>query len=82
MKRAEFLAWVAAVGLLVIAGVLLAGGIMYATAPFWAGMLVAIGQTMVVGLAGWGLMLARQRAEIADLPAMGSGGATGRWISK
>jgi regulator of protease activity HflC (stomatin/prohibitin superfamily) len=69
MKRAEFLAWVALAGLILIAGILLAGGVMYAMASFWAGMMVAIGQAVVVGLAGWGLMLARQRAEMVDLPA-------------
>ncbi len=68
MKRAEFLAWVGLAGLIVIAGILLAGGLMYGMAAFWAGMMVASGQAVVVGLAGWGLMLARQRAEMVELP--------------
>ncbi len=75
MKRAELLAWMAAVGLVIVGAILLVGGVMYGMAGFWAGMMVVFGQALVVGLAAWGLMLARQRAEIADLPAMGAGGA-------
>ena len=68
MKRAEFLAWVALAGLVGIAGILLAGGVMFGMAAFWAGMMVALGQAVVVGLAVGGLLLARPRAEMVDLP--------------
>ncbi len=62
------MAWAALVGLLAIAGILLAGGIMFDTTPFWAGMMMALGQALVVGLAGYGLRLARQAEELGDMP--------------
>ena len=68
MRRAETLAWAALVGLLAIAGILLAGGIMFDTTPFWAGMMMAHAQALVVGLAGYGLRLARQAEELGDMP--------------
>ncbi len=67
MKKAERLALVGLVGLLVIVGVLLAGGVMYSMTVFWVGMMVAMGQALVVGLAMWGLKLARQREELKEL---------------
>jgi regulator of protease activity HflC (stomatin/prohibitin superfamily) len=72
MKRSEMMAWTGLVGLLAIGLVLLAGGVMYNTTTFWAGMLLAFSQAIVCGLAGWGLMLARQRAELQDLPETGA----------
>lgn len=71
IKKAENLALAAVVGLLVVAGILLAGGVMYKSISFWAGMIAALGQALVVGLAWWGLMLARQQEELRDLPPMG-----------
>src|SRR6187551_2872301 len=69
MKRAEQLAWAALVGLLVIAAILITGGVMYKFNAFWVGAMLAGGQTLVVGLAAWGLMLARQAEELKG-PAM------------
>jgi hypothetical protein len=77
MKRAEMMAWGGLAGLLVVAGICFAGGLMYHTTYFWAGMIVALAQGAVVGLAGWGLMLARQAEELSDLPAMGGGNGNG-----
>ncbi len=68
MRRAETLAWAALAGLLAIAGMLLAGGVMFDTTPFWAGMMMALAQALVVGLAGYGLRLARQAEELGDMP--------------
>src|SRR4051794_12936969 len=68
MRRAETLAWAALAGLLVIAGILLAGGITFDSTPMWAGMMMALGQALVVGLAGYGLRLARQAEELSDVP--------------
>jgi regulator of protease activity HflC (stomatin/prohibitin superfamily) len=70
MKRAEQLAWAALAGLLAVAGILLAGGIMYRFTGYWAGMMLALGQGLAVALAAWGLMLARQAAELHELPGM------------
>ncbi|MCL2648138.1 MAG: SPFH domain-containing protein [Phycisphaerales bacterium] len=67
MKRSEFLAWLAFIGLLVIAAILLTGGIMYGANFFWAGTCLAVGQAFVVALAVWGLRLASQRAELEEL---------------
>ncbi|HUO07094.1 MAG TPA: SPFH domain-containing protein [Phycisphaerae bacterium] len=74
MRRAETLAWAALAGLLAIAAILLAGGIKYDTTPFWAGMMMALGQALVVGLAGYGLRLARQAEELEDAPVSTRGG--------
>jgi regulator of protease activity HflC (stomatin/prohibitin superfamily) len=62
------MAWTGLVGLLAIGAVLLTGGVMYNTTTFWAGTLLAFTQAIVCGLAGWGLSLARQRAELQELP--------------
>jgi len=67
MKRSELLAWIALVGLLLIAGILLAGGVMYNANFFWAGACLALGQAFVVALAVWGLRLANQRAELEEI---------------
>jgi regulator of protease activity HflC (stomatin/prohibitin superfamily) len=74
MRRAETLAWAALAGLLAIAAILLAGGIKYDATPFWAGMMMALGQALVVGLAGYGLRLARQAEELDDAPVSTRGG--------
>jgi regulator of protease activity HflC (stomatin/prohibitin superfamily) len=68
MKRAEQLAWAAVVGLLTVALILLAGGIMYRVTGFWAGMMLAASQAVVAGLGAWGLGLARQAAELNAAP--------------
>jgi membrane protease subunit HflK len=70
MKRSEMMAWTGLVGLAAIGLVLQAGGVMYNTTTFWAGMLLAFSQAIVCGVAGWGLSLAQQRAELQDLPAV------------
>src|SRR5271170_4176790 len=77
MKRAETLAWVSLVGLLVIAAILLGGGVAYDTTPFWSGMMVALGQALVVGLAAYGLRLARQAQELEDIPMRTADGPGG-----
>ncbi len=77
MKRAEMMAWGGLAGLVVVAVICFAGGLMYHTTYFWAGMIVALSQGLVVGLAGWGLSLSRQAAELADLPAMGGANGNG-----
>ncbi|MCL2639357.1 MAG: SPFH domain-containing protein [Phycisphaerales bacterium] len=66
MKRSELLAWIALTGLLLIAGILLTGGVMYNANFFWAGACLALGQAFVVFLAAWGLRLANQRAELDE----------------
>ena len=71
MKRAEITAWSGLAALLSIAAILLAGGAMYHTNMFWAGAILVLGQALVVGLAGWGLMLSRQADELRELPPMG-----------
>ncbi len=63
-------AWAAVALLVVVAGICLMGGIFYHTTFFWAGMIAALTQGVVVGLAGWGLMLGRQAEAMGDLPAM------------
>ncbi|MGN6370199.1 MAG: SPFH domain-containing protein [Phycisphaerae bacterium] len=68
MRRAETLAWAALAGLLAIAAILLAGGILFDTTAMWAGMMMALGQALVVGLAGYGLRLARQAEELDEVP--------------
>ncbi len=69
MKRAEKLAWSAMVGLIVITGILITGGIMYNFTAFWAGAMLTGGQAIIVGLAAWGLSLARQTADLEETPA-------------
>ncbi len=70
MKRAEQLAWTALAGLVAIVAILLTGGVLYHFTGFWAGMMMALGQGVSVALAAWGLMLARQAAELNDLPGL------------
>src|ERR1035441_1248542 len=66
MKRSETLAWSSLAALLAIAIVLLVGGIKYNSTVFWAGMCLTLAQSLVVGLAAWGLRLASQRAELEE----------------
>jgi membrane protease subunit HflK len=68
------MAWVALAGLLIIGIILLVGGVQYQTTTLWAGMLLAFAQSLVVGLAAWGLSLARQRAELEEVSAPSEGG--------
>ena len=77
MKRAETIAWSALVGLLVIMGILIAGGAVYGFTVFWAGAMLAGGQALVVGLAAWGLMLARQARELGEEPGAATDLRTG-----
>jgi regulator of protease activity HflC (stomatin/prohibitin superfamily) len=70
MKRDEPMAWGGVGGLVVVAGICLTGGVLYHSTFFWAGMIVALAQALVVGLAAWGLSLSRQAAELAEIPAM------------
>jgi regulator of protease activity HflC (stomatin/prohibitin superfamily) len=73
MKRAETIAWSALAGLLVMLALLVIGGFAYHFAAFWAGALLAGGQALAVALAAWGLMLARQARELAEVPAATTG---------
>ena len=75
MKRAEQLAWAALVGLLVIVAILITGGVLYKFNAYWVGAMLTGGQALVVGLAAWGLMLARQAEELNG-PAAGPVGGT------
>ena len=49
MKRAEQFAWAGLAGLLVIAILLITGGIMYQFTAFWAGAMLAGGQARSSG---------------------------------
>jgi regulator of protease activity HflC (stomatin/prohibitin superfamily) len=66
LKRAENLAWAALGALVVVGAILLTGGIIYKFTGFWAGALLALAQAVAVALAAWGLMLARQAAELGE----------------
>ena len=78
MKKAENLALAALIGLIVLAVIFLAGGIMYKPVSFWAAMLAMMGQALIVFLAWWGLRLAGQQEELNGLPPIGGpGGAPG-----
>lgn len=66
LKRAETLAWASLGALLTVALILLAGGLRDLFTAYWAGMMLALGQAIAVGLAAWGLMLARQSSELGD----------------
>lgn len=60
----------AAIGLVLVAIVLLAGAGMYGSTAFWAGGLAAAGQAVLAGLAAWGLRLAREQEELTALPEL------------
>ncbi len=76
MKLSEFRAKVALLATLVVAAILVAGGIYFwpsqptEVSPlfYWAGALAAVGQALICGLALWGLILSRQQKELAELP--------------
>jgi regulator of protease activity HflC (stomatin/prohibitin superfamily) len=70
MKRAEQIAWSAVAGLIAIAAILVTGGFLYQFTAFWAGAMLAGCQALVVGLIAWGLMLARQAAELNQVPTI------------
>jgi regulator of protease activity HflC (stomatin/prohibitin superfamily) len=67
MKRSETIAWTAFAALLALAVVMLVGGLKYNANVFWVGLCLCGGQSLVVGLAAWGLRLANQRAELEEL---------------
>src|SRR5689334_1433063 len=73
MKRAEQLAWGALAGLVLIMSILITGGALYHFTAFWAGAMLVGGQALVVGLAAWGLALARQAREMGEVPHHDSG---------
>ena len=81
MKRAETVAMVAVVGLIVVGGVLMAGaiygyyGLGAGNVAFWAGSMAALGQAVIAGLAWWGIRLARQQAELGEGPGVGGQGS-------
>jgi regulator of protease activity HflC (stomatin/prohibitin superfamily) len=64
MRRAERLAWIAVVGLVVIGAMLIGGAFAYRVTSFWAGAILVFGQALVVGMGAWGLGLARQAEEL------------------
>lgn len=72
MKRAQLLATVALVGLLIIAVILLVASLIYGGVANWAGFMLAAGQAALAGLALWGLTLSRQQAELRDFDAPAS----------
>src|SRR4051812_42545807 len=74
MKRAEQLAWGALAGLVVLLTILITGGGGYHFTALWAGAMLVGGQALVVGLAAWGLMLARQARELNEIPAAATSG--------
>jgi regulator of protease activity HflC (stomatin/prohibitin superfamily) len=49
---------------------LFVGALVYHVTAFWAGMMLALGQAVVMGLAAWGMGLARQAAELRAVPAV------------
>ena len=61
MKRAEFIALCALIGLLVVGAILTATGVVYGSIIFWAGCMAAFCQALVAGLAWFGLRTARQQ---------------------
>ncbi|HVT79727.1 MAG TPA: SPFH domain-containing protein [Phycisphaerae bacterium] len=70
MKRAEQMAWGALAGLVVVFGLLVTGGFMYNFTAFWGASMLTGVQAIIVGLAAWGLMLARQAKELEELPSL------------
>jgi regulator of protease activity HflC (stomatin/prohibitin superfamily) len=70
LRRAENLAWASLGALVIVGAILLTGGIMYKFTGFWAGAMLALAQAVAVGLAAWGLMLARQSAELGGEPQL------------
>lgn len=66
MKRAEIQAKAALAGLLLVALIFIVGAIMYGSLAWWAGGLGAMAMSIVAGLSVWGLVLARQQAQLAD----------------
>jgi regulator of protease activity HflC (stomatin/prohibitin superfamily) len=70
MRRAEQIAWGAVGGLVTIGVLLFVGALVYHVTAFWAGMMLVWGQAVVMGLAAWGMGLARQAAELRSMPAV------------
>ena len=67
MKRAEQIAWGALAGLVTVAVILLTGAFVFRMTAFWAGMMLVSAEALVVGIAAWGLMLARQAHEMGEM---------------
>ncbi len=66
MKKSEIIALWVMVCLAIVTAVLGLAVYKYGTICFWAGMFSAGAQTLLAGLAWWGLRLARQQASLVD----------------